>query len=174
MPLLGSKAASQRATYVALTGAFLGLFAAVTRKGEDPELSPLDVVQLGLATYRLGRMVAYDKVFETYRAPFAETVPDPTGAGDTVEPKPDGPAEAIGELIVCPICVGTWIAAALVYGLELAPRPTRLMLSIMSSIGLGEVLNALTEALSWYGQNAREQAGAQAAVKASHRDLEEP
>jgi hypothetical protein len=74
-----------------------------------------------------------------------------------------GPA---GDLIACPICAGTWIAAALVYGLELAPRPTRVLMAIMSAIGLGELLNALTEMLSWTGQAAREQAGSSALAKA--------
>lgn len=159
----------QRVTYSALSTAFLAIFALfnlLTRR-KRTELKPFDLTLLGLSSYRMGRMVSYDVVMQNIRAPFAETVPDPTGAGDTVVPKGSGWRRALGDLICCPICVGTWIAAALVYGLELAPRPTRLLLSIMGSIGLGELLNALTEALTWSGQRAREQAGAQAVTKAS-------
>jgi hypothetical protein len=64
------------------------------------------------------------KVTEPYRAPFTQTVSDCTVSGDTVEATVTGWQRAIGELIACPICTGTWVAAALVYGLELAPRPT--------------------------------------------------
>ena len=115
---------------------------------------------LGFSTYRLGRMVAYDKIMETYRSLFAETVPDPSGAGETVEAKKrSGVQQAIGELLSCPICAGTWIAAGLVYGLGIAPRATHVFLAIMSTSGLGELLNAATEALSWFGQAARDEAG---------------
>src|SRR5690606_4392915 len=109
---------------------------------EELDLRPFDLAQLALATYRLGRLTSYDKVAETYREPFTETVPDPTGAGETVVPEGTGVRRALGELIACPICAGTWIAAALVYGLHLAPRPTRVFLAIMSSIGGAELLNA--------------------------------
>jgi hypothetical protein len=159
----------ERLTYSALSSTFLAtftLFSYLTRR-KRTELKPFDLILLGLSSFRLGRMVSYDLVMESIRAPFTETLPDPTGAGETVEPKGTGWRRAMGNMLCCPICVGTWIAAALVYGLELAPRPTRLLVSIMGSIGLGELLNALTEALSWNAQRAREQAGTQAMAKAS-------
>jgi hypothetical protein len=158
----------KRLTYTAISGLFLAVLAAFSlltrRKGKD--VRPFDLALLGLSSYRMGRLVAYDLAMEGLRAPFTQTVPDPTGAGDTVQPKGSGWRRAIGDLIACPICAGTWIAAALVYGLELAPRPTRVLMAIMSAIGLGELLNALTEMLSWTGQAAREQAGSSALAKA--------
>lgn len=65
----------------------------------------------------------------------------------------------LGELLSCPICIGTWAAAGLVYSLHLAPRPTRVLLAVMSSTGVAQVLNESTEALSWSGRAARHQAG---------------
>jgi hypothetical protein len=76
-----------------------------------------------------------------------------------VVPEGEGVRRAIGELFSCPICAGTWIASALVYGLEIAPRPTRIFLAIMSAIGLSEIFNSATEALQWTGEAARKQAG---------------
>jgi hypothetical protein len=153
----------RRITYLTLTGLFLALFAAFAmreRRGRKLfDLQPLDLFMLGLATFRLGRLAAYDKVTETLRLPFTRTTRDSSGAGDTVIPKGHGVRRAIGELISCPICAGTWIGAALVYGLDIAPRPTRAFLAIMSAIGLAELLNAATEALSWSGQVAREEVG---------------
>ena len=49
--------------------------------------------------------------------------------------------------------------AVLVYGMQVAPGPTRALMAIMSVIGIGEVLNAVTEALSWNAQLARERVG---------------
>jgi hypothetical protein len=158
----------QRLTYPVLTSIFLTGFAVfnVLTRRKRTELKPFDLALLGLSSYRMGRMVSYDLVMQTLRSPFTETVPDPTGAGDTVEPKGKGWRRAVGDLICCPICAGTWIAAALVYGLELAPRPTRVLISIMGSIGLAELLNALTEALQWGGQHSRELAGEHSLARA--------
>ncbi len=161
----------KRVTYTSLSGIFMGLFALFTltrgRKGNLVEIKPFDLVQLGLASYRLGRLVSYDKVFEAYRAPFTRTVPDPSGEDMTVVPRGKGSRSAIGELIACPICAGTWVAAGLVYALNLFPNATRTFLAIMSSIGLAEFINAATEALQWSGQLAREKAGAE---RANHDD----
>lgn len=150
----------QRATYMALMGIFTTLFAAFSaRRRGRRRVRPLDLLMLGLSTYRLGRLTAYDKVAEPWRAPFTATRPDSSGAGKTVVPRGTGVRRALGELVACPICAGTWIAAGLVYGLELLPRPTRVLMTIMSAAGLAELLNAVTEALSWSGRVAREEAG---------------
>ena len=166
-----SPAGERRATYRALSSFFLTSFAGFaiyeTRRGKDFDFKPFDLVQLALAAYRLGRLVSYDKVFEPYRAPFTRTVPDPSGEGMTVVPRNGGMRQAIGELISCPICAGTWISAGLVYGVALAPRITRPFLAIMSAIGAAELLDAATEALEWTGQLARERAGTDRTAKAA-------
>jgi hypothetical protein len=125
------------------------------------ELRPLDLGLLGMATYRLGHLAANDKVFEFLRKPFTQTVPDESGAGMTVQPKGTGFRRVFGELISCPICAGTWIAAGLVYGLHLIPGPTRVFLTIMGAVGASELLNAMTKALNWAGQAARQEVGVQ-------------
>lgn len=161
----------KRATYTTLTGIFIGAFALFGtwkgRRGKRTAFKPFDLIQVGLASYRLGRMISYDKVAEGYRAPFTRTVPDPSGEGMTVVPKGRGTRAAIGELIACPICAGTWIAAGLVYGMSLFPEGTRTFLAIMSAIGFAEFVNSATEALEWTGQLARERAGTE---RASHDD----
>ncbi len=166
-----SPMAERRITYTSLSSLFLTLFSLMSllaqKKRKKVELQPLEVMQLAFATYRLGRLVSYDKVFETYRAPFTETVADPSGAGKTVVPKGRGMRRAFGELISCPICVGTWFAAGLVYGLTFWPQPTRLFIQIMSTIGIAEFINAATEALEWSGQQAREEAGSERAMPKS-------
>lgn len=154
------------ATKLTLIGVFLTIFTAYTSRMTALEakhkykISPFELAQLSFATYRLGRLVAYDRVFEPIRAPFAKTVPDQTGAGESVEPiRGNGLRESLGQLLACPICAGTWIAAGLVYGLNSLPNPTRVFLAILSSIGAAEFLDALTEGFSWLGQAARKEAG---------------
>ena len=150
----------QRLVYVTLTSVLLALVAALglRRQKRNSALHLRDVALLGLAAFRLGRLVSYDRVMEPLRSPFAQTVPDPTGAGESVEPKGAGWRRSAGELLSCPICSGTWIATALLYGLEFAPGPTRVLMAIMSAMGLSEMLDSLTEWLCWNAQAARKQA----------------
>jgi hypothetical protein len=151
------------ATKLTLIGVFLSVFAAFVsrfrggeKRLEDPRLKPLDLVMLSLATLRLGRMLSYDLIMESVRWPFAKTVPDQTGAGFTVVARDgSGVEHSIGQLLSCPICSGTWIAAGLVYALHAIPNPTRIFLEIFSITGLTEIFNALIEALSWSGEVAR-------------------
>lgn len=124
------------------------------------KLSAMDLVLLGFSTYRLGRLIAYDRVMEPFRHFFTNTVPDSTGAGESVDPKGEGFQQAIGQLICCPICAGTWVAALLTYLLYLVPGPTRVFLTMTTAIGIAELLGAATEAMSWSGQYARTMSGA--------------
>ena len=150
----------KQAGYLGLIGVYLGGFAFFAARGRRTvDLRPLDLALLGLSTFRLGRLTAFDRVTRPLREPFTETVPDQSGAGETVVPEGRGIRRTLGELIACPICVGTWIAAGLVYGLQLAPRPTRLFITITGATGLAELLNAATEALAWSGRVARKEAG---------------
>ena len=146
----------RRATYLSLIGVFMGLFAAISasggRKGTKLELGAQDLALLGLATYRAGRLVAYDRVMEPIRAPVAET------KGDSVEPKGSGIQRGLGELLSCPTCVGTWICGGLVYGLQIAPRPTRAVLAVVGASGIAEFLDAATEAFNGTTERSRAEA----------------
>ncbi len=154
--------------------AFIGYMTVYGPGWDAFQLTGLQLILLGLSAYRLGRMVAYDRVMEPLRQFFADTRPDPTGAGDTVEPKGKGFQQAVGQLITCPICAGTWISAALVYLLYLFPGPTQLFLTMTAAIGLGELFGALTEALCWSGQYGRVMSGAKMREQEALRQQEQP
>lgn len=151
----------ERATYLGLIGTFTGLLAAVAWSQRHKQaafaLAPADMALLGLATYRAGRLAAYDRVTEPLRAPVTETVPDEYDAGENVVAEGAGMQKALGELVSCPTCVGTWAAAGLLYGMQIAPVPTRALAGILAVSGLAEILDAGVEALTWSGQSARKQ-----------------
>ena len=152
-----------QATKLTLMGLFLGGLAAFTARqtsrGEGVQIKPFDLLLLGLSTYRAGRLVAYERVAAPLREPLTDTVADGSGIGETVVAKGSGIRYALGELVSCPICVGTWAAAGLVYGLHLAPQPTRVFLAVMSTTGAAELMHCSIEALSWMGRAARVYAG---------------
>jgi hypothetical protein len=126
-----------------------------------------------LATFRMSRLLAYDTVMQTYRAPFVEVVPHDSGAGETTQARPGaGIKRALGELIACPVCNGTWISAGLVYGMCQFPNYTRTLVTIMSVVGASEILQGAFEALQWNGELARHKAGAQMRVNRAHSQAE--
>jgi hypothetical protein len=155
----------ERLTYLTIVGVFVTLLALLVsreRKASRPfDPSPRDLALLGLATFRAGRIAAYARVTEPLRDPVTETVPDEFAAGEYVVAEGTGVQKAIGELLSCPLCVGTWVATGLVYGLRMAPGPTRLVAAVLGVSGLAELLDTATEALSWAGRVARKEAGPQ-------------
>ncbi len=152
----------EQAAKLTLASTFLGVLVGfsglLNRRGASVQLHPFDLAQLGLATYRTGRLVAYERVAAPLREPFTETVPDASGTGDAVVATGQGWKWTLGELMSCPVCIGTWVAAGLVYGLHLAPVPTRVYLAIMSSTGVAQILSDTTEALTWTARESRKQA----------------
>jgi hypothetical protein len=152
-----------RAAKLALIGAFLGSMATFSlaagrREGHAPG-SPFDLVLLGLASYRIGRMLAYERVAAPLRASVTATEPDPSGYGETVVARGNGARKALGELLSCPICVSTWAAAGLVYGMHLAPAPTRVLAGTLGVAGVAELVLGATEALCWQARAARRRCG---------------
>jgi hypothetical protein len=109
------------------------LLTARRRLPERPSFS--DTVRIGIASYKLGRLVAKDRVTSFVRAPVTD---DP----DASEPKQEGMARALGELVTCPYCIGLWISAGLSYGLVLFPPQTRLVTTIFGAQAVADFLNA--------------------------------
>jgi Protein of unknown function (DUF1360) len=63
------------------------------------------------------------------------------GPGEVEEAaKGSGLRRAIGELLVCPYCIGMWIAAAFTAGLVVAPRPTRWLAAMLSALFGSDIL----------------------------------
>jgi hypothetical protein len=151
--------AETQATKLTLVALFLGVFGTFSsrllRRNQTFELKPFDLLLLGLASFRVGRMLAYEGVAAPLRAPFTETTDDSYGAAKTVVAEGTGARRAIGELLSCPICAATWVAAGMVYGLHLFPSPTRAFMAIMGTTGVAQIVYSLTEALSWCAQMAR-------------------
>src|SRR5207244_10345070 len=91
----------------------------------DPrEHDALDLVVLGAATFKAARTIARDEVMSFLREPFVEGEAHEGGE----EPLATGDMrQAIGELVTCSRCIGTWVAAGLGCAQILAPRFGRLL-----------------------------------------------
>jgi hypothetical protein len=123
------------AALAATFGTVLAGFLVIARRRLPERVSLTDTVRIGLASYKIGRLVAKDPVTTFVRAPVTK---DP----DATEPKREGPARALGELVTCPYCVGLWVASGFAYSLVLFPRQTRLVASIFGGQAVADFLNA--------------------------------
>jgi hypothetical protein len=94
-----------------------------------------DLARVGLAGYKLGRLVAKDEVTRFVRAPVTQDE-------EASEPEPEGWRRALGELVTCPHCVGVWISAGLVSSLVVFPRQTRFVATIFGAQAIADFLNA--------------------------------
>jgi hypothetical protein len=129
------------AGYAALSGTLAAAFAAGLIKAPLPErISAKDVVLAGVATHKLSRLLAKDKVTSFIRAPFTE-FQEPSGKGEIEEkPRGRGLRLATGELLVCPYCVAQWIAAGFAVGYVRAPRFTRLLAGMYTMYAISDGL----------------------------------
>ncbi len=128
---------------------FAGLLLAAHRGGRRlPERLGLgDVLLLSVGTFKLSRLVSRDMVTSSLRAPFTE-YEGPGGSGEINEkPRGRGMRHAIGELLTCPFCIGQWIATVLAFGLVFAPRTTRLIAGISTTIALADFYHYAHEAV---------------------------
>ena len=137
--------------YAAIAATFAGGLGAAGLLGRaldrDPQCqTALDLAVLAAATFKAARTLARDEVTSFIRTPFVE---GEAHSGDDEEPVQTGGLEqAIGELVTCTRCVGTWAAAGLATTQILAPRFGRLLTWSLASAGLNDFLQAGFAALT--------------------------
>ena len=136
--------------YAAIMGTFvggLGLAGVAARMFDrNPACqSPLDFLVLSMASFKAARTIASDEVMSFLREPFVrgtahEGDEEPLETGDY--------RQAIGELVTCSRCGGTWAAAALATSQILAPRFGRLLTWSLAAAGANDWLQAGFAALA--------------------------
>jgi hypothetical protein len=133
---LGGYAALSATLGTAVTGGLL----AARGKGLPERLPLQDIVLAGVATHKLSRLLAKDKVTSFIRAPFTE-FQEPSGKGEIEEkPRGRGLRLATGELLVCPYCLAQWIAAGFAVGYIHAPRLTRFFAGLYTAYAVSDGL----------------------------------
>jgi hypothetical protein len=134
------------ASYGILTGAFLaacgGFGAWVRRSGRElPERpSAGDLALVTVATHKAARLITKDRVSSVVRAPFTRFEGDTTAGEVSESARGSGMRRAIGELLLCPYCIGLWISAAFTGGMIVAPRATRWVAAVFTSLFGADVL----------------------------------
>ena len=136
--------------YAAIMGVFAGglgvagLAARVFDRNPGCQ-SALDFAVLSAASFKAARTLARDEVTSFLREPFVqgkahEGGEDPVESGDL--------RQAIGELVTCSRCAGTWCAAGLASTQIVAPRFGRLLTWSLAAAGANDWLQAGFAALT--------------------------
>jgi hypothetical protein len=136
--------------YAAIMGTFCGglaLAGGLARLlGRNPrEHTALDFAVLCAASFKAARTIARDEVTSFVREPFVEGHAHEGGE----EPVQSGDMQqAIGELVTCSRCIGTWTAAGLAATQIVAPRFGRLLTWSLAAAGANDFLQASFAALT--------------------------
>jgi Protein of unknown function (DUF1360) len=148
-------------SYAVIMGTFLagvaGVSALAARKERPADApGPMDLALLGLATYKASRTLVKDEVASFVREPFVD---GHAHDGEDERPAGNGMRQAIGELVTCTRCSGTWIGAGLSSLTILAPRTGRLLTTILAAGAVNDWLLAGFSALTAKANELERRAG---------------
>lgn len=129
--------AAIEAVYVS---AMAGIIALARKRERDgtPAIPRRDLPVLAMATFTLADTVAKEKVSTWLREPFVREDADHKPAA----PEGSGLRHAIGELLTCTRCVGTWSALALVGLRTASPVAGRTTANVLALAGVNDLLQS--------------------------------
>src|SRR4051794_6378223 len=124
--------------YAAINAVWISLAAALVagtrgRASKDP-ITNRELVPLAAATFAVSKAVARERIGSWVREPFVEN--------DDQQPKGNRIRRAVGELVTCTRCVGTWSALGVV-GLRIAhPEAGRTVSMVLASSAFNDWMQA--------------------------------
>ena len=135
--------------YAEIAATFVGGLAAAALLAREldrdaKQLDAIDLVTLSAATFKASRTISRDKVTSFLRDPFVE---GEAYDGDE-EPAGEGMQRALGELVTCTRCVGTWVAAGLGTAQIVTPRFGRLLTWALAASAANDFLQTAFVALN--------------------------
>lgn len=132
--------------YVALMGLFTAIagtaVAGALRSGRGiPRRVPFgDIAVIGIATHKLARIIAKDKVASPLRAPLTRRQ-EASGMGEVAEEvRVTGMKKAVADLVLCPYCLSAWFAMGMFSGYLYSPAGVRLLASTFTAVSVSDFL----------------------------------
>jgi uncharacterized protein DUF1360 len=133
--------------HAVLTGVFnasVAAFALAQRRsgqGLPERYGGGDLLLLSVGTYKLSRLIAKDRIMSFARAPFTRLQGESERPGEvSEEPRGSGLRHAVGELLVCPYCLGQWIGTGFLITYIREPRLARTIAAAFAIVAGSDLL----------------------------------
>lgn len=110
----------------------------------------MELLIISLATFRLTRLIVFDKITEFIRAPFFEEETDINADGEEevyYVPKKGIFTNFIGELLSCYWCTGVWTALAVCIFYFTSPQLATPILIVLAVAGLAAIIETALQRL---------------------------
>ncbi len=125
--------------YAALNAVWMSLAAALLvgsrgRAADDP-ITNRELIPMAAATFAVSKAVARERIGTWVREPFVDET-------EGQQPKGKGLRRAVGELVTCTRCVGTWSALGVVALRVLNPEAGRTVNMVLASSAANDWLQA--------------------------------
>ncbi|MFL5894653.1 MAG: DUF1360 domain-containing protein [Thermoleophilaceae bacterium] len=135
----GRDAKTQPADYAAINAVWVGLLgglvAATRGRGSDDPIELRELVPLSAATFALSKAVARERIGTWVRDPFVDEEHDRRPRGGHLR-------RAVGELVTCTRCVGTWSALGVVGLRIVSPEAGRTVSTVLAASAANDWLQA--------------------------------
>jgi hypothetical protein len=132
-------------TFNVAFGGFL-IYTARSRRRVSVQMSPREIVLLGITAQRISRLITKSRATRVLRAPFAELRVSDDGHADE-RPRGGGMRRALGELLTCPHCTGVWVAGGLTAARVVRPRETAVVAGAFTILSVAEALQYASKAV---------------------------
>jgi hypothetical protein len=110
----------------------------------------IDLLLLILASFRLTRLVVFDKITSFIRKPFHEEIEEVDSDGNSetfIEIKGNGLRYWVGELLSCYWCTGIWSTAVLLALLFIWPIGSEILIIILAIAGAAGICESIVQRL---------------------------
>lgn len=112
------------------------------------DINFFEFIILALASFRLTRLIVFDKITEFLRNPFFDEIQEANEAGIMeiyYTPKHTPIKRFIGELLSCYWCTGVWAAAGVTAGYFLLPAIFLPIVLVLAVAGLAAIFESLVQ-----------------------------
>ena len=130
-----SESPTQATDYAAINLVWAGLLGGLLATSDDDAPPASELPVLGLASFALSKAITKEKVGSWVREPVVDH-------SNGQRPKGRRLRYAIGELLTCSRCLGTWSALGLVGLRILRPREGRIVVNVLATAGVNDWLQA--------------------------------
>jgi hypothetical protein len=112
------------------------------------KITLLNLLLLSLASFRLTRLLIFDKITEFIRAPFFDEIKEENVGGEVevyYVPKKTGIKKFFGELLSCYWCTGIWASAGIVSLFLTSANFSTAIILILAIAGLASILETIVQ-----------------------------